>query len=138
MPFPGTRVIHPDWSQHHRPTATGTLTAECTVTRKGGGGTTDPDGTWNPDPATTLYTGPCRVLALPTNERLMVIGDTQETLRRYQVSLRHDVDDVGIGDLVHITAAKDQGLVGKQLRVVDISYGSEEWQRDLIADELED
>lgn len=134
----GSHVIHPRWSEHHRPTATGTMTADCVMTREGTGGTTGPDGTWTPAPTTTLYTGPCRIVALPTTERIEVVGDAQETTRRYQVSVEYDVAEVAIRDLVRITAAKDAHLVGKQFRVIDIRYGSEQWQRDLIAEEVED
>lgn len=137
MPLPNTHVIHPRWSDHHRPTATGTMTADCVITRKGGAGTTGPDGTWTPDPATTLYDGVCRIVALPTNERIEVVGEEQVTSRRYQVSVEHDIGEVFLGDLVSITASKDQGLVGKKLRVIDVQFGSEQWQRDLIAEEVE-
>lgn len=136
MPLPGSRVIHPRWSQHHRPTALGTMTATCTVIRVEGEGSSDPDGTWHPPLPTDVYTGPCRVQGLPVNERLLVVGERQETHRRYQVSLRHDTAPQ-IDDLVTITASVDTGLVGKTLRVIDVQYGSEQWQRDLICDELE-
>lgn len=138
MPLPNTRVIHPDWSEHHRPTATGTMTATCTITRGGGEGTTDPDGTWTPGAPTTVYTGACRMQALTTNERIEVAGDTQTTVRRYLLAVEYDTDQVEIGDTVTITAAVDVDAVGMTLRVVDVRYGSEQWQRDLIVEETYD
>lgn len=137
MPLPTTRVIPSGWSDHHRPTAAATMTAECVITRPSGGGTTGPDGTWTPSPATTLYTGACRVQALPTNERLLVRGDATETHRRYLVAVEWDSADPAIGDLVAVTTSVDPHLTGKTLRVIDIRYGSEQWQRDLICDETE-
>lgn len=134
---PGSRVIPPRWSEHHQATATATMTGECVITRQSDDGTTNDDGTWTPGPSTTIYTGPCRVIARTTDERIKVVGEEQETYRRYQVSIRHDAPDIVVGDLVNVTLAVDPGLVGKQFRVADIVYGTEQWQRDLICDERE-
>lgn len=138
MPLPTGRVIHPAWSQHHRPTATGTMTATCTITGAGGDGTTDPDGNWTPGTGDTLYEGPCRLQALTTNERIEVAGDTQTTMRRYLVSISYDADRIENGATITITTAVDAEAVGMTLRVVDVRYGSEQWQRDLIAEETYD
>lgn len=137
MPLPNTRVIHPDWSEHHRPTAEGTMTATCEITRRATGGTTDASGTYTPAAPTTIHTGPCRVQALTTQRQVVVIGETQETRHRYLVTIRYAAD-IHIGDLVRITASVDGGLVGRQLRVTDTTYGSEQWERDLNCEELED
>jgi hypothetical protein len=137
MPLPTSRVIDPRWSGHHRPTAAATMTAECVITRPTGGGTTGPGGIWTPPAAATLYTGACRVQALATNERLLPRGDTTETHRRYLVAVAWDTADPAIGDLIAITASVDPHLTGKKLRVIDIRYGAEQWQRDLICDEME-
>lgn len=139
MPLPGTRVIHPDWSAHHRPTATGAMTATCIIRRRGEGeGTTNPDGTVDPPAAVTIYTGPCRLQALTTNERIEVAGDTQDTVRRYLIPVEWDAALIEVGDEVEITEAKDPQAAGIKLRVVDIRYGSEQWQRDLVAEETWD
>lgn len=138
MPFPGARVIPGAWSGHHRPTATSTLDATCVITRPSGTGTTQTDGTWTPDAAATVYTGPCRVVAQNTTEGLLIVaGDAQQTRSRYQVSVRHDHAYPKIDDLIEITDSADVGLIGKVLRVVDVRYGSEQWQRDMIAEEME-
>lgn len=134
---PGSRVIPPRWSEHHRPTATATMTGECVITRTTGGGTTDDDGTWTPAQPTTIYAGPCRFTALPQDEHIADVGAAQETRRRYQVSVRYDAPEIAIGDIVTMTLAADPGLVGQEVRVVDITYGSEQWQRDLICTERE-
>jgi hypothetical protein len=133
---PASQVIHPRWSAHHRPTATATMTAQCTITRTSGDGTTGPDGTWTPDGPSTFYEGPCRVQALTTNERIEVAGEDQNTVRRYLVSVQYDTERVEVNDLVTVTEAVDVGLVGMGFRVVDVRYGSEQWQRDLIAEEV--
>jgi hypothetical protein len=138
MPLPGSRVIPARWSEHHRPTATGGMTARCVITRAGGEGTTGSDGTWTPAADTQIYLGPCRLQALTTNERIEVAGETQDTVRRYLVAVEHDTARAEIGDKVEITEAVDAQAVGMTLRVVDVRYGSEQWQRDLIAEETYD
>jgi hypothetical protein len=68
----------------------------------------------------------------------VVVGEAQETRHRYQVSLLWDAAQVEIGDLVSVTGSVDLALAGKRLRVTDVQYGSEQWQRDLMCDQLED
>lgn len=136
---PGDHVVHPRWSQHHRPVAASTLTAECEVARQDGAGSTGATGVFTPSTATVVYTGPCRVLALTSRSaRPVVVGEAQETRHRYQVSLLADAAQIEIGDLVTVTGTVDPALAGKRLRVTDIQYGSELWQRDLMCDQLED
>lgn len=137
MPLPGTPVIHPRWNEHHRPTATATMTAECIITRQTNDGTTAPDGTWTPGGSSTIYTGMCRVVPLIRPARIEIVGEAQETSRHYQVAIRYDAPEIGIGDLVDITLAVDAGLVGRKLRVIDVTYGTEQWQRNLLCDERE-
>lgn len=136
MPLPTTRVIPDGWSEHHRPTATSTMTGRCIIRRTSGEGTTGPDGTWTPAAHVDVYVGPCRLQALST-ERLEVAGETQDTVRRYLVGVEHDADP-RIGDEVEITDAKDAQAIGMTLRVVDVRYGTEQWQRDMVAEEIYD
>lgn len=134
----GASVFHPQWNEHHRPTATASMDAACIITRPAGTGTTDADGTYTPDPGTTIYTGVCRIVPVHlTQEQIALAGETQETHRHYQVGVRYDVPEVLVGDLVDITMSGDTGLVGKRFRVTDIAYASEQWQRDLICNERE-
>lgn len=138
MPLENTHVLHPRWSEHHRPTATGTMSAACEITRRATGGTTDASGTYTPTSPTTIHTGPCRVQAVPTQRQVIVVGEAQETRHRYLVTIRYDAATIHVGDLVLITESVDAGLVGRRLRVVNVSYGSEQWERDLNCEELED
>ena len=114
------------------------MTASCEITRRAAAGTTDAAGKYTPASPTTVYTGACRVQALTTQQQIAVIGEAQETRHRYLVTIRHDAATIHIGDLVHITASVDSGLVGRQLRVTDAIYGSEQWERDLTCEELEE
>lgn len=137
-PLPATTVIHPDWSTRHRPVAEGTMTATATVTRAGTG-----DGSYNPatgqtDPpaATTVGAGlVCRVQARDASERVELVGDQPVTLRTYLVAFEATAPAIRIDDRVAFTAAKDAGLVGRSLRVRDVLFGSETWQRDTICED---
>lgn len=133
----GARVIGPRWNDHHRPTATATMNAECIITVITGDGTTAPDGTYTPAAPTTLYAGPCRVLSLPPNESIDIAGEAQETHHRYQISVTYDAADIPIDASVHLTMAPDPGLIGREFRVLSVAYGSEQWQRNLVCDERE-
>lgn len=137
MPLPSTTVIHPRWSEHHQPTATGTMTAECIITTPASTGTTAADGVYTPGAASTIYTGVCRVITLPRLQGITAVGAEQETHRRFQVSITADAPDIPIGALVGLTVATDPRLVGKKLRVTEVAYESEHWQRDLMCDERE-
>jgi hypothetical protein len=138
MPLPNGRVISATWSQHHRPTATGTMTAECVITRRDPAGVSDGSGDWTPSGPTTVYTGPCRVQVMATQQQVIVVGETQETQRRYLVTVKFDTAELHVHDLVTITASVDAGLVGRELRVGEVAYGSEQWERDLTCEEMGD
>lgn len=129
-PLPNTSLIPAEWSQHHRPTATATQTGRCDISRPGTGpGTTDPDGVWHPPAPTSVYSGPCRITPRPATERVSVSGEQRVTTRDYAVAIEWDAADTREGDLVTVTEATDPRLVGKTLRVVDVRYATEQWER---------
>jgi hypothetical protein len=137
MPLPNSRVVLPRWSQHHRPTASGTMTGACRITRITGEGTTGPDGTWTPPDETTVYTGPCRVVAATNDGQYLTGEQTQLTRRDYDVAVEWDAAVVAIGDTVTVTSARDPRLTGMQFRVQDVRHGTEQWQRNLLCEEIE-
>jgi hypothetical protein len=137
VPLDGTSVFHPDWNTHHRATATSAMTAACTITRRAGAPTTSADGTVTPPAPATVYEGPCRFVPR-TDERHRAAGDWQVTPRRYDIGILYDADPIHIGDTVTVTAAADAGLVGLAVRVVDVAYSSEQWQRNVVAEELQE
>jgi Family of unknown function (DUF6093) len=137
MPLPGTQIFHRRWNEYHRPTATASMDAECIITRPTSTGTTAPNGTYRPGSRTTIYTGVCRVLRVIRPAIAELIGETQETHRHYEVGVRYDCPDLAIDDLVEVTVAADTGLIGKKLRIIDITFGSEQWQRTVLCDERE-
>lgn len=147
MPLPGTRVIHPAWSRHHQPVASGGMNAACVITdpaRSTPGGPIDPvTGTYPPPtpfyvvPAPEGADGwPCRVQAVQGEQGTQQAGQVS-TDRRYLVQL-HDPDlatlpDVEVGHVVTVTAAtNDPHLVGLHLTVEDVQHGSERFTRDVV------
>lgn len=138
MPLPGTRVIHDRFSEHHRPVSTGSMKARCTITRAGTGPGTYNESTGKTDPPAPTPVGTaqrCRVQARAATDRVAKVGDQLLTLRGYLVSLPHDAPDVHVDDLVTITAADDALLVGRVLKVLDVVYASEQWERDLTCED---
>ncbi|WP_221762099.1 DUF6093 family protein [Nonomuraea sp. WAC 01424] len=132
-PLTGSAPIHPRWSEHHRPVASGSHTGRCTITRQGSGeGTTDPDGTWHPPTATTVYTGPCRITA-PAPSSIVVVGEQQTAVATYEVGIEWDAAEVLEHDLITMDEAPDPAIVGKQLIVIDIAYATERFERVLRA-----
>lgn len=135
-PLPNTRVIHSGWSEHHRPTASGSHTSECHITRPEGDGYLDEDGTWHPPSTVTLYTGECRITPASANARQVVVGEQRITVRRYEVAVEWDIPHVPIDAAVQIVQAYDPGLVGMSLRVTDVRHASETFERVLSCEEV--
>jgi len=136
MPFSTTRVIHADWSKHHQPVAEGAMTAVCRIETPGvGPGSTDP-GTESKIPAAPIVIiddCPCRIQEIDSATEATQAGQ-QVTERRYLIPVPADVPDVPEGAHIVITAAdNDAHLVGRRLQVTDVQYGSERFERDLIA-----
>lgn len=139
MPLGGTGIFHPRWSQHHRPSATTTLTSTCRITRASGDGATDPDtGDWDPAGTTVVYTGRCRIVSPPfSHEQVDNGGEAQVTSRRYGVTVEWDAPEPRVGDVVELLEAADPLLAGREFRIVDVVFSSEQWQRNLACEEIE-
>jgi hypothetical protein len=138
MPLPGTRVIHDRFSEHHRPVATGTMRARIAFTRAGTGPGAYNEGTGKTDPPARVPIGgalPCRIQPRAAADRIARVGDQLLTLRGYLVTLPHDAPDILVDDLGTVTAADDALLVGRVLKVLDVVYASEQWERDLTCED---
>jgi hypothetical protein len=134
MPLPRHTPIHPRFSEHNRPTATGTQTGHVTITRSGtGSGALNPDGSYTPPAASVIYSGPCRIAPRPASERVAVVGDQRVTIREYALAIEWDAAEVHVDDIATVDDATDPGLVGKRLRVSDVKYATEQWERILMA-----
>lgn len=136
MPLRGTRVIHERWSEHHRQTAQGGMTATGTLTRAGTGPSVPNEDTGQierPAAVTIIRDQVCRVQALATSDRIVEVGDSVVTLHSYLVAIPPDTPAAHVDDVWTVTACHaDPSLVGRELKVTGITYGSEVWQRDLI------
>ncbi|KAB2347348.1 DUF6093 family protein [Actinomadura rudentiformis] len=137
MPLPSAGVFHPDWSQHHRPTAVSAMTSTCTITRAAGPGTTAPDGTFIPAARDPIYQGACRVAvkggSAGSNERRVISGERQITEREYLVQVPDSAAEIKVGDLVEVTTSADPTMTGLKFRVSDVWHGSQSWARNLGA-----
>lgn len=133
MPLPSTAVVPDGWDDHHRPVATATMTATCTITRP-------TQGAYDPItlqyPANTepvAYRGPCRlqqVIGRGRDAPLDFAGQPV-TARINLVSIEWDAAPVHINDIVTIDDSVDPRLIGRKVRVTNVVYGSMQWQRDL-------
>lgn len=134
-PLAGHTPIHPRWSERNRPVASGTHTGRCTITRPGTGeGTTDPDGTWHPPAAATVYSGPCRVASRSARSSVVwhVTGDQKVAEYDYVAAIEWDAAEVLEHDLITFTSATDPLLPGAEMLIVGTIQASEMWERILL------
>lgn len=110
------------------------MTAVCRIEDPGVGTTWDPmtESTIPAAPTVIIDDCPCRVQEIDSATSVTQAGQ-QVTERRYLVTLPADVPQIDEGAHVVITAAdNDARLVNHRLRVADVQYGSERFERDLI------
>lgn len=142
MPLPSTRVIHPEWAEHHRPVAEGGMTATCSLRLPGGTATGDFDDEAGNTPAESnapYHSGPCRIQAMSTRAQEALAAEQEVTSLAYLVTVEWDAgtpeQDIEAKHLVHIDSVDDNGdptLVGKDLVVRSVVHGSLVFERDLI------
>lgn len=136
MPFAGHKPIHPRWSEHHRPVASGGHTGRCQITRPAGQGSVDGTGVWHPPDAEEVYAGPCRIVLNPAGSPTQV-GDRQITTRSGTVSITWDAPEIRVHDLVTIVESADPATVGVIVRVTGIRNATQSWERVLsVSDDL--
>lgn len=123
MPLPNTRVIHKDWSVHHRPAADGTQTAPGTVVRisEGPPPYPKPDG-WTPEQ--TIHEAYFNVQPLQSQEGGGVAAEQPLTERKYTIT----TSVIGApafrsgerGDVILV--------LGRRFRISSIMLGTELWE----------
>lgn len=125
-PLPGYKVIPDGWAAHHRPVANATMTAPCVIKRIHDGPPPFPlpEGWDNEQP---IHSTTCRVQELK-REGGGTPGEQPTTERQYLIPVPVD----GLPEL----RAGEQGDVvhtlGRQFRIIQIMFGSQEWERDLV------
>lgn len=140
MPFAGTKVIPPGWSDHHRPVAAGTMTATCNLRLPGvtSGSFNSTSGTQGGTPNTPYLTGAkCRLQAQSIGEKGVehLVADQQVTTMLYLVAIDWSTGgavEPAVGHLVDVVTAEDATMVGRTLTVKAVVRGSLVWERDLI------
>lgn len=120
-----------------RGTSTTALPDHGTVTRPGVGQVVfDPvTGTNTRPPATTVYTGACRVRSPGAVEQDVQVGEMHETLGRYVGTFPWDSGDVRVDDMLILDIASDPQLIGRPLRVVNVAVGSWEIDRRVMLED---
>lgn len=138
-PLPATRVIHKNFSAHHQPTAESAMTATGTIARRPTHGTMNPTtgAVTYPNATVIAANSPARIQAAPGLLRPRLAGDELITGHDYLVQVPTSVTGVRVDDWFTVETAHDSDLVGRDLRVLDVTYGSEGFTLDLICrDEL--
>ncbi|MBG6085817.1 DUF6093 family protein [Zhihengliuella flava] len=124
-PIAGYKVIPDGWSEHHRPVAESTMTADCVIVRAAGPPPYPlPDG-WTGE--TQVWAGKCRLQELK-REAAPVAAEQPVNTRQYLVTIPYtpglDIHTGETGDTVIVA--------GRRYTVAQQMYGSEVWEWDLI------
>lgn len=134
MPRPGTPVVHPRMLDSLRTVAQGAQSGTCQLLRPSDAPPALNPSTlaYEPGPPVVLWSGPCRVQPQSRSGAQVVdAAGEQVTLSGYQVTVPISAGQVVVDDLVLITASADPQLVGRTLRVTDVSYGDLQAERHL-------
>ena len=89
------------------------------------------DGTYDAAAETEIYSGAARVQPLAGSERVVRFGEEPVTIREYHVTLPHDAAGIEVDDIWVTTTSDDTDLVGRRMRVIDVTYSSIEAVRRL-------
>lgn len=98
----------------------------CTITRPGTAALDRTTSALTPGTATVLYSGKCRVKA-QRMPRPAQAGEQLHVVARYEVALPFSAvpeSALRVGDLVTVTASGDTRLIGQELAVFAVDYGS--------------
>lgn len=136
MPFPSTLPIHPDWSSHHQPSVTATLTGRVVISTPGESNWSPTGGAVAGTVGSTVYDGPFRVQELQgQTNRAVDVAMQSVTARPYLLVVPADTAEVAIGSVAKVHGCPDDAnLVDKTLTVVSVGYGSRRFERDLFAE----
>jgi hypothetical protein len=120
-----------------RATSTRAMPDQGSVTRPGVGAQTwDPStGTHTGPPPQTIYTGVCRVRKAGAVEQDVEVGELHETLGRYVGTFPWNSGGIEVDDFLVLTVSTDPQLIGRPLRVVDLSVGSNHIDRRVILED---
>lgn len=98
----------------------------CTIGRRGTPALDRATSALTPGAVTALYTGACRLKAQRT-PRPAEAGEELRMVSRYELALPFaavPAQELRVGDVVTMTASGDVRLVGQELTVMAVDYGS--------------
>lgn len=129
-PFPNAKVIPDGWAAHHRPVAEGTMKTPAVFYRLADGPAPFPEPPgWTGK--TAIWTAKVRVQALTSEQRAADAAEQTVSLRQYLVTAPVSGPALKVGqraDQVHV--------LGRVLRIVDITPGTYLWEMDLRCEEM--
>ena len=136
MPFPSSLPVHPSWSEHHQPVASGTLTGRLVISLPTASVWSPETGAGTPAEGEVLYDGAFRAqsLAGETSPQVDAAGQPV-TIRSYLLVVDAAAPGVPAGARAKVHVCPDDAaLVDKTFVVVGTSYGSRRFERDLYAE----
>lgn len=135
---PGTPTMPASWAASHRPVLDGTRRAAISVRADATTQTWDDEGQeMVSTPALPHFTGTCRVQALGNQARTRIAVGDPETTADYLITT--DVTDTNADaqpaeqQLATVTGTGDPLLDGRTLRIVQVSRGTDLFERYLFA-----
>ena len=102
-----------------------TLKDQCTITRLTTATFNPGTGQLTPGTPTTIYTGPCLVVARDAYQRETTIVDDMTTLQSYTAVIPPDVATVDDDDVFTVDQSDDPMLQGRALRIVGVRMATE-------------
>lgn len=124
-PLPGTKVIHPDWAAHHRPTAAQTMTSPAVFKRVSTGPAPYPlPAGW--DGSAVIWSTKVRVQAQIQRAGTSIPAEQPFTERRYLVTCPLDGPELRAGEQGDTITTE-----GRTLRIVSVAFGTYQFERDL-------
>jgi hypothetical protein len=109
----------------------------CVISRRGTTGAfNETTGAYDVGASTEIYAGPCRVKPRDNADRVVQYGEQAVSFWPYIVSVPMSVTNVGLNDIVTITASElDPALFGLSLRVREVLVGTHLTARRLSCEE---
>lgn len=134
------KVLPDGWSDHHRPTAYGFLTGDCTAY------TVSPPGDWVPGgnsrSGNSAYlpkweNAPCSAQFLTQTTRPVTVADGVEVLATHRISVPIASTWLHYGDTIQILDNPDDpALNGREFQVLIAESGTTNWTRDYLCQDV--
>ena len=134
LPARGKLKVIPDgWSEHHRPTAYGFLTGDCTAYTVGPPGDWVPGGGSNPTYASKWEHVPCSAQFLTQSARPVTVADGVEVIATHRISVPIASTWLHYGDTIQVLDNPDDpALNGREFQVLVAESGTTNWTRDYM------